>query len=76
MSAGECGRAQRSVGRPAIGVHEPADDARARLLVVPDSGHELMVRRPGLFNEAVSSFYRSTEQVARRRAMATEGGAA
>jgi pimeloyl-ACP methyl ester carboxylesterase len=48
----------------------------ARLLVVPDSGHELMVRRPGLFNEAVSSFYRSTEQVARRRAMATEGGAA
>jgi pimeloyl-ACP methyl ester carboxylesterase len=32
----------------------------ARLLVAPDCGHEVMVRRPGLFNEAASAFYRST----------------
>lgn len=51
-----------------------------RLLVVPDCPHELMVRRPGLFNEACSAFYRSTEQQARRRAVGRgtvdEGGAA
>jgi pimeloyl-ACP methyl ester carboxylesterase len=47
-----------------------------RLLVVPDCPHELMVRRPGLFNEACSAFYRSTEQAARRRAIGSEGGAA
>jgi pimeloyl-ACP methyl ester carboxylesterase len=40
-----------------------------RLLVVPDCPHELMVRRPGLFNDACSTFYRSTEQTARRRAV-------
>jgi pimeloyl-ACP methyl ester carboxylesterase len=40
-----------------------------RLLVVPDCPHELMVRRPGLFNDACSTFYRSTEQAARRRAV-------
>lgn len=39
----------------------------ARLLVVPDCGHEVMVRRPGLFNEAVGAFYRSTEATARGR---------
>ena len=39
-----------------------------RLLVVPDSGHEAMVRRPGLFNEALTGFYRQTEEAARRRA--------
>lgn len=39
----------------------------ARLLVVPDCGHEVMVRRPGLFNEAVGGFYRSTESTARMR---------
>jgi hypothetical protein len=27
-----------------------------------------MARRPGLFNEAVAGFYRSTEDIARRRA--------
>ena len=32
-----------------------------RLFVVPDCGHEVMARRPGLFNEAMSGFYRSTE---------------
>ena len=32
-----------------------------RLFVVPDCGHEVMARRPGLFNEATAGFYRSTE---------------
>jgi pimeloyl-ACP methyl ester carboxylesterase len=40
-----------------------------RLLVAPDAPHELMVRRPGLFNEACSTFWRSTEQTATRRAV-------
>ena len=39
-----------------------------RLFIAPDCGHEVMVRRPGLFNEAVSGFYRSTEPTAKRRA--------
>jgi pimeloyl-ACP methyl ester carboxylesterase len=39
-----------------------------RLLVVPDCGHVVMVRRPGLFNEACASFYRSTAATARERA--------
>jgi len=39
----------------------------ARLLVVPGCGHEVMVRRPAMFNEAMASFYRSTEAAARRR---------
>lgn len=39
-----------------------------RLLVVPDCPHEVMVRRPGLFNEACAGFYRATESEARRRA--------
>lgn len=39
-----------------------------RLLVVPDCGHEVMVRRPGLFNEALGGFFRSTEPIARQRA--------
>ena len=40
----------------------------ARLLVVPDCGHEVPARRPGLFNEAVTAFYRSTQKVAEARA--------
>ena len=40
-----------------------------RLFVSPDTPHELMVRRPGLFNEACSAFYRSTEAAARRRSV-------
>lgn len=40
----------------------------ARLFVVPDAGHEVMVRRPALFNEALSGFYRATEAAAGRRA--------
>ena len=39
-----------------------------RLFVVPDCGHEVMARRPGLFNEATGGFYRATEEDARRRA--------
>jgi pimeloyl-ACP methyl ester carboxylesterase len=39
-----------------------------RLFVAPDCGHEVMVRKPGLFNEAMAGFYRATEAVARRRA--------
>ena len=30
-----------------------------RLFVAPDCGHEVMARRPGLFNEAIAGFYRS-----------------
>lgn len=40
----------------------------ARLFVAPECGHEVTVKRPGLFNEALSGFYRSTEQEAARRA--------
>jgi pimeloyl-ACP methyl ester carboxylesterase len=42
-----------------------------RLLVVPDCGHEVTARRPGLFNEALGGFYRSTAEVAKRRAAAS-----
>jgi 3-oxoadipate enol-lactonase len=46
-----------------------------RLLVLPECSHELMVRRPGLFNEAAGLFYRITEPEARRRAdRAAAGG--
>jgi pimeloyl-ACP methyl ester carboxylesterase len=38
-----------------------------RLFVVPDCGHVVMVRRPGLFNEGLATFYRSTEETARQR---------
>ena len=41
-----------------------------RLFVVPGCGHEVTSRRPGLFNEALGQFYRSTETVARTRAKA------
>jgi pimeloyl-ACP methyl ester carboxylesterase len=39
-----------------------------RLFVAPDCGHEVMVRRPGLFNEVLAGFYRSTEGAAKARA--------
>jgi pimeloyl-ACP methyl ester carboxylesterase len=38
-----------------------------RLFVAPDCGHEVTARRPGLFNEALGSFYRSTEAEAKAR---------
>jgi pimeloyl-ACP methyl ester carboxylesterase len=40
----------------------------ASLFVAPSCGHEVMARRAGLFNEVLSSFYRSTQAAARRRA--------
>lgn len=40
----------------------------ARLLVVPDAGHEVFAKRPGLVNEALAAFWRSTEVVATARA--------
>jgi pimeloyl-ACP methyl ester carboxylesterase len=40
----------------------------ARLLIVPDCGHEVTARKPGLVNEALAGFYRSTEAVAAARA--------
>jgi len=43
-----------------------------RLFVVPDSSHEVMVRRPGLFNEALTGFYRTTEAAATTRARPTD----
>ncbi len=39
----------------------------ARLLIVPDCGHEVVNLRPGLFNEACAVFYRSTEARVRER---------
>lgn len=39
-----------------------------RLFVAPDCGHEVMLRKPALFNEALAGFYRATEAVATRRA--------
>ncbi len=43
-----------------------------RLFIAPDAGHEVMARKPGLFNEALAGFYRSTEAEAKRRAEAAE----
>lgn len=40
----------------------------ARLLVAPDCGHEVMVHRPALFNEALAGFYRATAEKAAARA--------
>jgi pimeloyl-ACP methyl ester carboxylesterase len=47
-----------------------------RLFVLPDCGHEAMVRRAGLFNEGLTSFYRQTEAAATRRAEAYANRAA
>ena len=44
----------------------------ARLFVAPGCGHEVMVQRPALFNDACGGFYRSTESVARDRATPEE----
>ena len=38
-----------------------------RLFVAPGCGHEVMVHRPALFNEACAGFYRQTEGIARKR---------
>ena len=47
----------------------------ARLLIVPDCGHEVAARWPGIVNEALEGFYRATESVAARRAERTGGTA-
>jgi hypothetical protein len=52
----------------AVALHRQLPDAR--LLIAPDSGHQVMVQRPGLFNDAAAAFYRSTEPTARERATA------
>jgi pimeloyl-ACP methyl ester carboxylesterase len=39
-----------------------------RLFVLPDCGHEVTVRRPGLFNEGLAGFYRGTKGAAAARA--------
>jgi pimeloyl-ACP methyl ester carboxylesterase len=41
-----------------------------RLFVAPGCGHEVMSRKPGLFNEALAGFFRSTAAVAEQRAKA------
>ncbi len=40
----------------------------ARLLIVPDCGHEATARRPAIVNEALAGFYRSTQDTATARA--------
>jgi hypothetical protein len=40
----------------------------ARLFMAPDCGHQVMVSRPGLFNEAAAGFYRETARQAEARA--------
>jgi len=56
---------------PFVPVEHAAGLARqipgGRLFVAPDCGHEVMVKRPGLFNESMEGFYRSTEKVALER---------
>jgi len=41
-----------------------------RLFVAPDCGHEVMSRKPSLFNEALAGFFRSTAPTAAARAEA------
>ena len=48
----------------------------AQLLIVPDCGHEVAAKRPGIVNEALEGFYRATEAVATRRAEPRTGGTA
>jgi pimeloyl-ACP methyl ester carboxylesterase len=56
---------------PFVPVEHAAGLARqipqGRLFVAPDCGHEVMVKRPGLFNDAIEGFYRATETTARQR---------
>lgn len=50
----------------AVAIHRQLPDSR--LLIAPNSPHQVMVAQPALFNAAAASFYRSTEPVARQRA--------
>jgi pimeloyl-ACP methyl ester carboxylesterase len=47
----------------------------ARLLIAPNSPHTVMVSQPALFNQAAGNFYRSTEEVAIKRASSHGDGA-
>ena len=44
--------------------------ADARLFVAPDCGHEVLLRKPALAIEVLAGFYRSTQEIAMRRAEA------
>lgn len=61
---------------PFVPVEQAAALARqlpsGHLFVAPNCGHEVPARRPGLFNEAISGFYRSTEAEATLRARRVE----
>jgi pimeloyl-ACP methyl ester carboxylesterase len=50
----------------ALGLRRQLPDGR--LFVAPDCGHEVMSRKPSLFNEALAGFFRSTATVAAKRA--------
>ena len=50
----------------AVAIHRQLPDSR--LLICPNSPHQVMVSQPALFNLAAGNFYRSTEKVARERA--------
>lgn len=50
----------------AVAIYRQLPDAR--LLIAPDTPHQVMVSQPALFNQAAAVFYRSTEQIARERA--------
>lgn len=50
----------------AVAIHRQLPDSR--LLIAPDSPHQVMVSQPALFNHAAANFYRSTEGIARQRA--------
>ncbi|HEX5465933.1 MAG TPA: alpha/beta hydrolase [Candidatus Limnocylindrales bacterium] len=47
---------------------------QARLFMAPDCDHQVMVSRPGLFNEAAAAFYRETAQEAEARAAGRSTG--
>jgi pimeloyl-ACP methyl ester carboxylesterase len=47
-----------------------------RLFVAPDCGHEVMSRKPGLFNEALAGFFRSTATIAAERSERRPGRSA
>jgi pimeloyl-ACP methyl ester carboxylesterase len=54
----------------ASGIRRQLPDGR--LFVAPECGHEVMSRKPSLFNEALAGFFRSTETTARNRAEAAD----
>jgi pimeloyl-ACP methyl ester carboxylesterase len=55
----------------AVEIHRHLPDAR--LFVSPGTPHTVMASQPNLFNQVAAQFYRSTEQVARKRAAQGDG---